>query len=570
MKHFFFIILSISFLMTETYSWEDGGTILGSYGNILESATANVGETNGITPYDGDFMLTVSESPIDGTPIAYIAWVTDLSEGDEIQACFYGYDNTPNTSPSMRIWGAWSANDDITSYAGAPDSSTEQNNDYTAGTGWDQICHTFSTNMSNWESGEALVIQSRLYSSSSGPDPSQYFIDLVEVTTNSSTATIHFPGAQDPVTGPIANAGEDQSVNAGDTVTLDGSNSYHTEDSDIVEYFWEQVSGPAVILSDEESMITTFVAPSETSSLAFDLSIYDADGNESTDTVVINVVASAGNLTISQIQGETDASPYVDQFVSTVGLVTATNDNGFYLQDCEGPWCGIWVLDFGESNASQGDEIEVTGQVEEYFNLTEIKIMSSIGGSSNILSSNNTLYNPIVISQVSEDYESVLVKAAGTCTELPNEYGEWSLSGITIDDYLYDGFSPSLGQDYTITGPLNYAYSLFRINPRSASDIEDGILSLSSDINHFSLIETYPNPFNPNLSIEFQISKIGLTNVSVYDILGNKIETLLNDIVEANQLQHLTWNASNYSSGEYIIRLQLGDEFITQKVTLLK
>ena len=104
MKHFFFIILSISFLMTETYSWEDGGTILGSYGNILESATANVGETNGITPYDGDFMLTVSESPIDGTPIAYIAWVTDLSEGDEIQACFYGYDNTPNTSPSMRIW----------------------------------------------------------------------------------------------------------------------------------------------------------------------------------------------------------------------------------------------------------------------------------------------------------------------------------------------------------------------------------------------------------------------------------------------------------------------------------
>ena len=48
--------------MTETYSWEDGGTILGSYGNILESATANVGETNGITPYDGDFMLTVSRS----------------------------------------------------------------------------------------------------------------------------------------------------------------------------------------------------------------------------------------------------------------------------------------------------------------------------------------------------------------------------------------------------------------------------------------------------------------------------------------------------------------------------
>lgn len=564
MKHFFFIILSISFLMTETYSWEDGGTVLGSYGNLAN--VANVGETNGVAPYDGDYMLTVSEDPIDGTPQAFIAWVTDISSGDEITACFYGYDTTAGSSPSMRVWGNWSSNDDINSYAGSADGNEE----YTDGTGWDQVCHTFSSSQSNWEEGEALVVQARLYSSSSASEAVQYYIDLVEITTNSSTATIHFPGAQDPVTGPIANAGSDQSVNAGDTVTLDGSSSYHTEGSDIVEYFWEQVSGPAVLLSDEESMMTTFVAPSETSSLAFDLSIYDADGNESTDTVVINVVASAGNLTISQIQGETDASPYVDQFVSTVGLVTATNDNGFYLQDCEGPWCGIWVLDFGESNASQGDEIEVTGQVEEYFNLTEIKIMSSIGGSSNILSSNNTLYNPILISQVSEDYESVLVKAAGTCTELPNEYGEWSLSGITIDDYLYDGFSPSLGEEYTITGPLNYAYSLFRINPRNASDIQDGILSVSNDINHFSLIETYPNPFNPNLNIEFQISKIGLANISVYDILGNKIETLLNDIVEVNQLQHLTWNASNYSSGEYVIRLQLGDEFITQKVTLLK
>ena len=138
-----------------------------------------------------------------------------------------------------------------------------------------------------------------------------------------------------------------------------------------------------------------------------------------------------------------------------------------------------------------------------------------------------------------------------------------------IDDYLYAGFTPVLNQEYTITGVLN-DYFNYKILPRNASDIEEGILNISSNINHFSLIETYPNPFNPSLNVEFQISKIGLANISVYDILGNKIETLLNDIVEANQLQHLTWNASNYSSGEYVIRLQLGDEFITQKVTLLK
>ena len=83
MKYLLIISLFVSFLFMQqrsTYSWEDGnGTILGSYGNL--SSPANVGETSGVSPHDGERMLTVSESPIDGTPQAFIAWVTDLSAG---------------------------------------------------------------------------------------------------------------------------------------------------------------------------------------------------------------------------------------------------------------------------------------------------------------------------------------------------------------------------------------------------------------------------------------------------------------------------------------------------------
>lgn len=249
MRFFSILIFSISFLIADTYSWEDGGTILGSYGSggSPPSNVQNVGPTNGITPYDGNYMLTVSEDPIGGTPQAFVAWVTNISAGDQITACFYGYDNTPGGSPSMRIWGSWSDNDDITAYAGSADG----NEAYTAGTGWDQVCHTFSTSQENWDEGEALVVQARLYSSSSATEAVQYFIDLVEITTTSTTATIHFPGPQDPVEGPIADAGDDQTVDAGSIVILDGSGSYHT-DGEITEYYWEQVSGPSVVLSDEE------------------------------------------------------------------------------------------------------------------------------------------------------------------------------------------------------------------------------------------------------------------------------------------------------------------------------
>ena len=561
MRNLFLIIFLFSFSISENYSWEDGGTILGSYGNLTD--VENVGETDGVVPFDGDYMLTVSESPIDGTPQAFIAWVTDISEGDQITACFYGYDTTANSAPSMRVWGSWTQNNDINSYAGSADG----NEDYTAGTGWDQVCHTFSTTQENWESGEALLVQARLYSSSSGSDPTKYFVDLVSVETTSTTATINFPGS---VEGLIANAGSDQTVDAGSLVTLDASGSLNT-DGDIAAYLWEQTSGVAVNLDDEEATTTTFTAPTESTNLVFDLTVYDAEGNESTDSITISVIASVGNLTIAEIQGEQDSSPYADQYVTTSGYVMAKNSNGFFLQDAAEAWSGIWVIDFGNANTSVGDYIELDGQVKEYYDLTELDISE---GSSNIISSNNILFDPIVITQVTEAYESVLVTVSGICDGLPNEYGEWTLSGITIDDYLYGtdwgNFSPIVGNEYTITGPLNYAYSLFRVNPRGDEDIQEGILSNSELINDFSVLNAYPNPFNPTITIQFSTEITQNIEVSIYDLMGKKVDVIYNDLVQTNTLKSLVWDASDFSSGDYFVSLKTENFTKSHKITLIK
>ena len=110
------ILLSLIFSQqTTSYSWEDGvGTILGSDGNLTNPV--NVGTTSGVSPHDGSRMLTVSESPISGTPKAYVAFIENLSAGDIVTASFYGWDENSGGSPSLRIWGLYALNgDDINS-----------------------------------------------------------------------------------------------------------------------------------------------------------------------------------------------------------------------------------------------------------------------------------------------------------------------------------------------------------------------------------------------------------------------------------------------------------------------
>jgi hypothetical protein len=93
---------------------------------------------------------------------------------------------------------------------------------------------------------------------------------------------------------PITDAGPDQTVDEGATITLDGSNSNDPDDG-IVSYLWEQTSGSSVTLSDTTAVQPTFTAPDvdqDGESLTFKLFVTDNGGLESTDTCTINVTDS--------------------------------------------------------------------------------------------------------------------------------------------------------------------------------------------------------------------------------------------------------------------------------------
>lgn len=97
---------------------------------------------------------------------------------------------------------------------------------------------------------------------------------------------------------PTANAGTDQSVAGGATVTLDGTGSTDS-DGTIATYTWRQISGTTVTLSSTSASQPTFTAPSSSATLVFGLTVTDNSGASSTeDTVTITVTAAASPLKI--------------------------------------------------------------------------------------------------------------------------------------------------------------------------------------------------------------------------------------------------------------------------------
>lgn len=162
-------------IQTQTYGWEDGHTVLGVYGNGNPGLSTD-------PVHSGSYSLEFYESPLGGTPQAYVAWIKDLSDGDTVSASFWVYDDTPGTNPSGRIWAHW--NDDPTDPNGYS-GSAGGNSEYSAGTGWSLLEWEWTV-----ESGHTgLVIEARLYA---GEEFDTIWVDDLTVEAPDE-ATIEFP-----------------------------------------------------------------------------------------------------------------------------------------------------------------------------------------------------------------------------------------------------------------------------------------------------------------------------------------------------------------------------------------
>ena len=165
---------------------------------------------------------------------------------------------------------------------------------------------------------------------------------------------------------PSANAGPDQTVDAGSTVTLDGSGSSDS-DGTIASYLWEQPTGPAASLSNTDQASASFVAPQvdSTVTLTFRLTVTDDDGATASDDVSVTIQGTPANQAPNANAGP-DRAVDAGSTVTLDGSGSSDSDGtivSYLWEQTTGPTVSL-------SNPAQASASFVASQVEMTITLT--------------------------------------------------------------------------------------------------------------------------------------------------------------------------------------------------------
>ena len=126
-----------------------------------------------------------------------------------------------------------------------------------------------------------------------------------------------------------------------------------------------------------------------------------------------------------------------------------------------------------------------------------------------------------------------------------------------------------------ITTDTEYSVSAVDIHENESGMSEGILVSMPLTIidnlmpTEYALIAAYPNPFNPITKITYGLPENKDVHISVYNMTGTHITTLVNTFQTAGYYS-INWNASSYPSGVYLIRMESADFTQTQKVVLVK
>lgn len=119
-----------------------------------------------------------------------------------------------------------------------------------------------------------------------------------------------------------------------------------------------------------------------------------------------------------------------------------------------------------------------------------------------------------------------------------------------------DEFLIIAGSGYTVNDVYDFTSPI-----ASVESITDGI--------SYQLYQNYPNPFNPSTTIQFSVPEKSNVKLEIFNILGQKVTTLINSEMDRGVYKK-EFNAAKFASGVYIYRIQAGNFVSSRKLLLLK
>ncbi len=143
---------------------------------------------------------------------------------------------------------------------------------------------------------------------------------------------------------------------------------------------------------------------------------------------------------------------------------------------------------------------------------------------------------------------------------------------IGIDAWYSVTISPDLGFIHWYSSSFSENYYKHLLGCEIGGNVHGTLLVSVEDLNskfNYSLDQNYPNPFNPSTSISYSIPENSTVVIKVFDILGNEIETVVNEEKPAGNYE-LTWNAAGLPSGVYFYQLRAGSYSAVKKMILLR
>jgi len=147
---------------------------------------------------------------------------------------------------------------------------------------------------------------------------------------------------------------------------------------------------------------------------------------------------------------------------------------------------------------------------------------------------------------------------------------------ITSERISGAGTSPTW-HEYTftdggVTPGGTYWYKLEEIALDGTTTVH-GPISVTLEVQvlptEFGLSQNFPNPFNPQTVIRYQLPEASEVRLTVYDLLGQQVEVLVDGFEEAG-VRSVVWEAEEVASGIYLVRMEAGDFVEARKLVVVR